>query len=141
MTPDRLKQDENGGFAGGLQHTTILGSRVHMVQIPEVLNIMETWIQHERIKCHQIIVTGMHGIIEGHKDPGFRHILNSADLFVPDGISVTWIGRRRGFPLKARACGADLMRAFFQLANHTGSWSPLAEILHRVKYLFTSRYY
>jgi hypothetical protein len=33
------------------------------------------------------------------------------------------------------------MRAFFQLANHTGSWSPLAEILHRVKYLFTSRYY
>ncbi len=54
----------------------ILGSRVHMVQIPDVLELMEHWIQTGPGKCHQIVVTGMHGLVEGHRDENFKTILN-----------------------------------------------------------------
>jgi len=95
----------------------ILGSRVHMVQIPDVLEIMEHWIQTGPKKCHQIVVTGMHGLVEGHRDENFKTILNSADLFIPDGISPIWVARYYGFPLKKRATGSDLVSEFCQLSN------------------------
>lgn len=119
MTAETAKSQQTD-VAGKPLFTTVLGTRVHMIQIPEVLRRMETWIEGSRTRCRQIVVTGMHGVIEGHKDPRFRQILNSAELLIPDGISVTWIGRLRGFPLRERACGADLMHAFFRRANEKG---------------------
>lgn len=98
----------------------VLGNRVHMVQIPEVVKIMSHWIEQEPQKYHQIIVTGMHGVMAGHKNPNFKEILNSSDLFVPDGKSLIWIARYLGFPLKKRVCGPDLMQEFFKLANKRG---------------------
>lgn len=98
----------------------ILGNRVHIVQIPEVVELMTHWIEKEPQKSHWIVVTGMHGIIESHKDRNFKAILNSADLFVPDGISLVWIARYRGFNLKKRVSGANLMQEFFKLANQKG---------------------
>jgi len=98
----------------------ILGNRVHMVQIPEAIELVSHWIEKEPKKFHWIIVTGMHGIMEAHRDKNFKEILNSADLFVPDGISLIWIARLRGFPLKKRVCGTDLMLEFFKIANERG---------------------
>ncbi|XOB41515.1 MAG: WecB/TagA/CpsF family glycosyltransferase [Candidatus Nealsonbacteria bacterium] len=98
----------------------ILGSRVHMVQIPEVVELIAHWIEKESQKYHWIVVTGMHGVMEAYRDVKFKAILNSADLFVPDGISLIWIARYRGFPLKKRVSGADLMWEYFKLANKKG---------------------
>ncbi len=98
----------------------LLGNRVHMVQIPEVVKQISHWIEKERKKCHWIVVTGMHGIMEGHKDKNFKSILNSADLFVPDGISLIWLARLQGFFLKKRVTGTDLMEEFFRLAIKKG---------------------
>jgi len=98
----------------------VLGNRVHMVQIPEVVELMSYWIEQEREKFHWIIVTGMHGIIEAYRKKDFKKILNSANLFVPDGISLVWIARFRGFHLKKRVSGADLMLEFFKVANQKG---------------------
>jgi N-acetylglucosaminyldiphosphoundecaprenol N-acetyl-beta-D-mannosaminyltransferase len=98
----------------------ILGSRVHLVQIPDVLEKMEHWIKDGRSTSHHVVVTGMHGLIEGHKNQDFKAILNSADLFVPDGISPVWIARYLGFPLKKRATGSDLMLEFLKLAEKRG---------------------
>jgi N-acetylglucosaminyldiphosphoundecaprenol N-acetyl-beta-D-mannosaminyltransferase len=97
----------------------ILGTRVHMVELPDVLQLMEHWIQ-ENQRCRYIVVSNMHAIIEAHKHTDFKHILNSADLFVPDGISTVWSARSRGFPLKRRVCGSDLMWAFCELASQKG---------------------
>ena len=98
----------------------ILGSRFHLVQIPEVLEIMSDWIEKEPRKCHQIVVTGMHGVMEGYKDKEFQKILNSADLFVPDGISLVWTAKILGYPLKERVTGTDLMKEFFKIAEKRG---------------------
>lgn len=89
----------------------ILGVGVSPVQIPQVVAQMESWIQ-KRERCRYIAVTGMHGITEAQHDPQFRHILNSADLVVPDGMPLVWLARRRGLPLPRRVYGPELMVAF-----------------------------
>ena len=90
----------------------VLGVRIDAVQVQDATGQMGRWIQ-ERNGSHFIAVTGMHGVMEAQDDPHFKEILNSADLVVPDGISMVWLGRyRHGFPLKRRATGSDIMEEF-----------------------------
>ena len=97
----------------------VLGVHVDMLQIPEVVSQMERWIgEHGRCRC--VVVTGMHGVMEARRDPDFKALVNSADLFVPDGMSLIWTARRRGFQLKKRVSGSDLMWEFFKLAEKKG---------------------
>jgi N-acetylglucosaminyldiphosphoundecaprenol N-acetyl-beta-D-mannosaminyltransferase len=77
---------------------------------------MERWIS-ERDACHFIAVTGMHGVTEAQHDPLFKRILNAADLVVPDGMPLVWLGRWQGHPLKRRVYGPELMETF---CNATG---------------------
>jgi len=62
----------------------------------------------------------MHGVIEAHKNPEFKDILNSADLFVPDGYSLVWAARRRGHSITHRVCGTDLMWEFLAVSEKEG---------------------
>jgi N-acetylglucosaminyldiphosphoundecaprenol N-acetyl-beta-D-mannosaminyltransferase len=89
----------------------VLGVRVHAVQIPDVIAQMERWIA-ERNQCHFIAVTGMHGVTEAQHDSRFKQMLNSADLVVPDGMPLVWLGRCRGHSLRRRVYGPELMETF-----------------------------
>ena len=90
----------------------VLGVRVHAVQIPDALATMERWIE-QRERCHYVSATGMHGVSEALHDPAFKVILNSADLVVPDGMPLVWIGRLRGIRrLQRRVYGPELMLEF-----------------------------
>jgi N-acetylglucosaminyldiphosphoundecaprenol N-acetyl-beta-D-mannosaminyltransferase len=89
----------------------VLGVRVHAVQIPEVIEQMEVWIAR-RAAGRYIAVTGMHGVSESLDDPKLRDILNAADLVVPDGMSLVWVGRLRGCDLQRRVYGPELMETF-----------------------------
>jgi N-acetylglucosaminyldiphosphoundecaprenol N-acetyl-beta-D-mannosaminyltransferase len=89
----------------------VLGSRVHAVQIPDAVDWMERTIRAGSAGRY-VAATGMHGITEGLHDPGFRGILNEADLVVPDGMPLVWLGRYNGFPLKRRVYGPELMETF-----------------------------
>jgi N-acetylglucosaminyldiphosphoundecaprenol N-acetyl-beta-D-mannosaminyltransferase len=94
----------------------VLGVRVNAVQIPAVIAQMERWIL-ESEACHFIAVTGMHGITEAQHDPCFKHILNSADLVVPDGMPLVWLGRHQGYQLPRRVYGPELMQSFCRLSG------------------------
>jgi N-acetylglucosaminyldiphosphoundecaprenol N-acetyl-beta-D-mannosaminyltransferase len=89
----------------------VLGVGVNAIQIPDVVAQMERWIS-ERDGCHFIAVTGMHGVTEAQHDPFFKRVLNSADLVVPDGMPLVWLGRRYGHSLKRRVYGPELMQTF-----------------------------
>jgi N-acetylglucosaminyldiphosphoundecaprenol N-acetyl-beta-D-mannosaminyltransferase len=91
----------------------VLGVRVDAVQTHDVVARMEARIA-ERAGCHFIVVTGMHGVVESQRDSSFKNILNSADLVVPDGMPMVWLGRRQRHSLRRRVCGPDLMEAFCQ---------------------------
>jgi N-acetylglucosaminyldiphosphoundecaprenol N-acetyl-beta-D-mannosaminyltransferase len=47
-------------------------------------------------------------------------MLNSADLWVPDGIAPVWIARIKGLGNAKRIPGANLMEGFLQLADKKG---------------------
>lgn len=89
----------------------VIGVRVDAVQIPNVIHLIERWIA-ERLTCHFIAFTGMHGISETQYDPSFKHILNSADLLVADGMPLVWLGRWQGHAMRRRVYGPELMETF-----------------------------
>jgi N-acetylglucosaminyldiphosphoundecaprenol N-acetyl-beta-D-mannosaminyltransferase len=89
----------------------VLGVRVDAVQIDDVVGRMEEWIAR-REGCRYIAVTGMHGVMEAQHDGEFKTILNAAGLVVADGMPLVWIGRRRGFEMRRRVYGPELMETF-----------------------------
>ncbi|HUY12990.1 MAG TPA: WecB/TagA/CpsF family glycosyltransferase [Terriglobia bacterium] len=91
----------------------VLDVRVDAVQIPDVLPQMERWIE-DGSEGHYIAVTGMHGIMESRRDAYFKEVLAAADLVVPDGMPLVWLGRANNFPLQHRVSGPELMEAFLQ---------------------------
>jgi N-acetylglucosaminyldiphosphoundecaprenol N-acetyl-beta-D-mannosaminyltransferase len=84
---------------------TVLGVRVHALQIDDAIRLMEGWIA-ERARSHYITVTGMHGVAESLDDQSLREIHNQADLVVPDGKSLVLVD------LKRRVYGPELMETF-----------------------------
>lgn len=94
----------------------VLGVRIHAVQIVDTIDQIEQWIE-ERKTGHYVAFTGMHGVTEARLDIRFRDILNSADLVVPDGMPLVWLGRWHKHSLKRRVYGPDLMQDF---CNKTG---------------------
>jgi N-acetylglucosaminyldiphosphoundecaprenol N-acetyl-beta-D-mannosaminyltransferase len=97
----------------------VLGVRVDAVQIPGVVEQLENWIDR-RERCHYVAVTGMHGVMEALHNPSFRIILNSADLVVPDGMPLVWLGRLNGHTLPRRVYGPEFMVAFCETTESRG---------------------
>ena len=90
----------------------VLGVRVHAVQLPDVIFLVQRWIEEHRSPTHFITFTGMHGVTEARRDPSLKAIHNAADLVVPDGMPLVWLGRRYGYPLRRRVYGPELMETF-----------------------------
>jgi N-acetylglucosaminyldiphosphoundecaprenol N-acetyl-beta-D-mannosaminyltransferase len=89
----------------------VLGVRFEALQIPGVMARMEEWIER-RDGGHYIAVSNVHGVMESRHNAAFREVLDEADLCVPDGMPVIWIGRLRGHKLKHRVYGPDLLLGF-----------------------------
>jgi N-acetylglucosaminyldiphosphoundecaprenol N-acetyl-beta-D-mannosaminyltransferase len=104
----------NPKTSGGNKHESfrVLGVRVDAMQIPDVIAQMEEWIACRDVGRY-IAVTGMHSVMEAQRDAQFSEVLNAADLVVPDGFPLVWLGRRQGFPvLQRRVYGPELMLEF-----------------------------
>jgi N-acetylglucosaminyldiphosphoundecaprenol N-acetyl-beta-D-mannosaminyltransferase len=94
----------------------VLGVRVNAVQIPDVVEQIEQWIS-EPTATRYVSVTGMHGVTEALRDPRFRAVLNAADLVVPDGMPLVWIGCHHGRSIKRRVYGPELMATFCEMTG------------------------
>jgi N-acetylglucosaminyldiphosphoundecaprenol N-acetyl-beta-D-mannosaminyltransferase len=94
-----------------------LGSRVHLISVARTLDHVERWIAERDGVCRRIVVTGFHGIWKAHQDEQLQAILNSAELWVPDGIAPVWIAHLRGHDGAERTPGAEIIREFFRRAN------------------------
>lgn len=99
------------------QCVQILGSRVQLVTTAGTVDQMESWIESPQGLCRRVVVTGFHGLWEAHKNPRLQGMLNSAELWVPDGIAPIWVACLRGHRGAERAPGADIMREFFRRAD------------------------
>ena len=128
--PHRSKQRREGKLSSDPSASTlddsrrpasfrVLGVRVDVLEISDAICQIEQWISR-RGTSRFVAVTGMHGVTEAQHDPAFKTILNSADLVVPDGMPLVWLGRSRGHQIKRRVYGPELMEAFLARTQHRG---------------------
>ncbi len=118
----------------------VLGVRVHAVEMDDAVAELERMIGRRKAGSY-VAVTGMHGVAEARQDPRFREILNTADLVVPDGMPLVWLGRWHRLPIRHRVPGCELMAAFcaktgsryrhFFYGGGPGVADDLAEHLHK----------
>ena len=105
--------------AAAFPEISILGSRVKLVSVEQTVDRMERWIQAGDYG-RRVVVTGFHGLWKASQDPAVRKILNTAELWVPDGIAPVWVARLRGLRRVQRAPGAEIMREFMRRADAKG---------------------
>jgi len=96
----------------------ILNSKVGVLTPKDVLECMRDWIEVRDGKCHRITVTGFHGLWEAYRDMDVRNILNTADIWIADGIAPVLVAKLKGVPNMLRIPGAELMEGFFRMADH-----------------------
>jgi N-acetylglucosaminyldiphosphoundecaprenol N-acetyl-beta-D-mannosaminyltransferase len=104
----------------GIPIVDIMGCNISSVSVFEALAMIETWIEQQSKRCRFVVATGFHGVWEAQKSINFRNVLNSADLFCPDGIAPVWLSRIMREPLAGRVPGPDLLAAFVSVANIKG---------------------
>lgn len=103
------------------QHVNILGTGIGAVNYARVLDQVAQWIT-EGSRGRYVCVTGVHGVMEGFRNEPIRAVHNQADLCVPDGMPLVWVGRRRGHTDMSRVYGPELMLRILSLARQHG-WS------------------
>ncbi|SHG92552.1 N-acetylmannosaminyltransferase [Thermosyntropha lipolytica DSM 11003] len=53
-------------------------------------------------------------------DDRLRQVINEADLVTPDGIGIVWAARHKGYDIKERVTGIDMVYNLCQLAANKG---------------------
>ena len=91
----------------------VLGIQIDGVQIPGVIAYIESKIK-SRAAGHYIAAINAHLALEAHDNPHVHAALAVADLVVPDGMPLIWIGRFRGHKLCRRVYGPELMETFLK---------------------------
>ncbi len=92
----------------------ILGIPVEGVTMDEAVHRVADFVA-ERDRPHMVVTANSEMIIAANYDPLLGHILERADLVVPDGIGVVLASRIHGQPFPQRIPGVDLM---YQLLQH-----------------------
>ena len=111
-----MKEHADGGTRRSYR---VLGVRFDAVQIAGVVARMEEWIGR-REGSRYIAVSNVHVLMEGRHSVSFRKALDGADLCVPDGMPLVWVGRLRGHQLKRRVYGPDVLLNFCQETQAKG---------------------
>ncbi|HEY8648528.1 MAG TPA: WecB/TagA/CpsF family glycosyltransferase [Candidatus Limnocylindria bacterium] len=71
-------------------------------------------------RSHQIVTVNTDFVRLAQEDPGFRAVLNRADLAVADGMPIVWLSRLQGDPLPTRVAGIELVEESCRLAAREG---------------------
>jgi len=97
---------------------SILNIPVHAVTMAQTLALVEQYMAEPRL--HQIATVNPEFVMTAQNDAGFRHILQSADLCLPDGVGLLYAARRQGRPLPERVPGSELVYRLAELAAAKG---------------------
>jgi N-acetylglucosaminyldiphosphoundecaprenol N-acetyl-beta-D-mannosaminyltransferase len=88
----------------------ILSVRVSCVTMSETLSALESMVESR--EPHHVVTVNPEFIMASRGNSAFRHVLNSADLAVPDGTGVVLASGILGRPIGERVPGVDLIEQF-----------------------------
>jgi N-acetylglucosaminyldiphosphoundecaprenol N-acetyl-beta-D-mannosaminyltransferase len=98
----------------------ILGVKVSTIGMRPVVDTIGGWISSNERRS--VCACDVHSLVRAQDDQQHRRALNSADLVLPDGVPLVWVGKLRGHGGMERVCGPDLLRAVCARSLETG-WS------------------
>lgn len=87
----------------------IFGAKIDRISKESAIERIIGWVDKPIGSPRFVVATGFHGLWVGHQNPAFLKILNSSDMFCPDGIAPVWLSQLQGNPLTARVPGPCLM--------------------------------
>ena len=73
-----------------LPRANVLGVGIHATTLKEAVTLSDCLLQSGA--RGYVCLTGVHGVMEAHRDPQLRSILNKATLCLPDGMPTVWLG-------------------------------------------------
>ena len=100
------------------KRTRFLGVPVDMVDSREAMEIFREMMKSQG--CSLIVTPNSEIIVNATKDPELKHIIEEADLVIPDGIGLVYASRIMNMPLKERVTGIDFLENILGYLEETG---------------------
>ena len=97
---------------------SILGVNIASLTMAQAVAEVEAFMTEKRGAL--IVTANAEMIMAATKDASLLHILNGADLVVPDGAGAVWAARHLGYPMPERVAGYDLVQALLARFPETG---------------------
>jgi exopolysaccharide biosynthesis WecB/TagA/CpsF family protein len=98
----------------------ILDLPVAAITYAHWLEVIAAWAAEPEPVAHHVCTINPEFIMIAQRDANFRHILQRADLCVPDGVGLLWAARHLGRPLPQRVTGSDGVPIIAAQAAQTG---------------------
>jgi N-acetylglucosaminyldiphosphoundecaprenol N-acetyl-beta-D-mannosaminyltransferase len=90
----------------------VLGVDVDAIDMEEALARVSTVLQTS--SKGYVCVAGVHGIMEAKRSPRLAEIYSAAEMSIPDGMPLVWVGHMQGHTSMQRVTGPDLMLEIFR---------------------------
>jgi N-acetylglucosaminyldiphosphoundecaprenol N-acetyl-beta-D-mannosaminyltransferase len=100
------------------QVSRILGVAISRIDLQGTMDTMCQWIEAGEKK--RLCVTPVNCVLWARQQASLRHLYNSADLTLADGVPLLWASRFLGEPIPGRVTGLDLLPAFTRIAAERG---------------------
>ena len=103
---------------GASRRMPVLTLQVSALDLAEAAEQVLAWA--EARESRSVCVANVHMVMEAWDDPGFRELVNAADLVTPDGVPLVWALRLQGRDSQERVYGPALMLETCRLAAQRG---------------------
>jgi len=97
----------------------ILGLPVDRITYTKWMNLIDKWVKTGD-RCHHVCTVNPEFMMIAQKDKVFAHILQRADLSVPDGVGLLLAARMLGTTIPQRVTGSDGTVMIAETANKKG---------------------
>lgn len=97
----------------------ILGVRVSDLTTTEFLALLAEGLKHNRLRT--VFYANAHSINLSFSVPGFREILNAADIIYADGIGLELAARHQGLRIRENLTGTDFLPKILKWASENGA--------------------
>lgn len=98
--------------------TSVIGLSVDSTNYSQAVSTVIGWA--DRIESRYVCIANVHMVMVSHDSPGFRQIINTADLVTPDGMPLVWMLRLKGKLNQPRVYGPTLMLHVLESAAWNG---------------------
>ena len=95
----------------GRSTANVLNVRVDAIDMQRALQGVRQMLDSEQ--KGYICVAGVHGIMEAQRSKDLASTYGSAEMTIPDGMPLVWVGHAQGHKQMQRVTGPDFMRELF----------------------------